>query len=140
MDLLSYHLENVNWLAVVVAVLPSFAIGSVWYMPKVFGNYWIKASGLKATDLQKGSFAKSLAQAALGNLIAVAALSVLMSALDFNSVWQGATLGFLISLAFGATSRLVHTSFEYRPLALVLVNSAHDAVFMTVAGAILGAF
>lgn len=140
MDLLVFHLGNINWVAVLVAILPSFVIGSVWYAPPVFGKYWMKASGLKQKDLEQANFAQSLVITTIMNFIMVAGLAVLMSALAFDTVLQGVMLGALVSLAFAATSRGVHTAFEYRPFGLVLLNSAHDALYLAIAGAIIGAF
>ncbi len=139
MDLLMFHLDNVNWLAVLVALLPSFIIGSFWYAPQVFGKYWMKASGLRQKDLETNSFTKSLAITTAMNLIMVSGLAVLMSALYFDTVFQGAVLGGLVSLVFATTSRGVHTAFEARPFGLVVLNGAHDFVYLTAAGAILGA-
>lgn len=141
MDLLTFHLDNVNWVAVLVAVLPSFVIGSVWYAPPVFGRYWMKASGLNKKHIQEnGNFVQSLAITTIMNFIAVTGLAVLMSALAFHTVAQGAVLGALVSLAFAVTSRGVHQAFEYRPFGLLIINGAHDVLFLAVAGAILGAF
>lgn len=140
MDLLVYHLGNVNWVAVFVALLPSFVIGSVWYAPPVFGQYWMKASGLKQKDLEQASFVQSLAITTVMNLIMLTGLAVLMSALVFDTALQGAVLGALVSLAFAATSRGVHMAFETRPLGLLLLNSAYDVLYLAIAGAIIGAF
>lgn len=140
MDLLVYHLGNVNWVAVFVALLPSFVIGSVWYAPPVFGKYWMKASGLKQKDLEQVSFVQSLAITTVMNLIMLTGLAVLMSALVFDTALQGAVLGALVSLAFAATSRGVHMAFETRPLGLLLLNSAYDVLYLAIAGAIIGAF
>lgn len=140
MDLLVYHLGNVNWVAVFVALLPSFVIGSVWYAPPVFGKYWMKASGLKQKDLEQVSFVQSLAITTVMNLIMLTGLAVLMSALVFDTALQGAVLGALVSLGFAATSRGVHMAFETRPLGLLLLNSAYDVLYLAIAGAIIGAF
>lgn len=140
MDLLAFHLDNVNWFAVVVAVLPSFIIGSVWYMPQVFGNYWMKVNKLKQKDFDNANFATALVKTTAMNLVMVTGLAVLMSALAFDTAAQGALLGLLVSLVFAATSRGVHLAFEYRTYGLFFLNGAHDALFLTVAGAILGAF
>lgn len=140
MDLLVFHLDNINWVAVLLALLPSFVIGSVWYTPQTFGKYWMKANGLKKKDLDKVSFAKSLATTTIMNFIAVVGLAVLMSALVFDTVVQGAVLGALVSFVFATTSRGVHNAFENRPFGLVILNGAHDALFLAIAGAILGAF
>lgn len=140
MDLLAFHLDNVNWVAVLVAILPSFVIGSVWYMPQVFGNYWMKASKLKQKDFENANFATALVKTTVMNFVMVTGLAVLMSALAFDTWQQGAMLGLLVSVVFAATSRGVHLAFEYRSFGLFFLNGAHDALFLAVAGAILGAF
>lgn len=140
MDLLRFHLENVNWLAVLVAVLPSFVIGSIWYAPPVFGNYWRKVSKLKEKDFEGVSFPRQLAITTIMNFVMVTGLAVLMSATYLDGVAQGAMLGALVSLVFAATSRGVHLAFEAKPAGLFFLNGAHDAIFLTIAGAILGAF
>lgn len=140
MDLLSFHLDNVNWLAVLIAVLPSFIIGSIWYAPPVFGNYWRKALKLKEKDFENVNFPRQLAITTVMNFIMVTGLAVLMSVAQFDSVTQGVILGLLVSVVFAATSRGVHLAFEAKPAGLFFLNGAHDALFLTIAGAILGAF
>lgn len=43
-------------LSAAVAVLP-LIIGFVWYHPKVFGNLWMRETGLQAEQLAKGNMA-----------------------------------------------------------------------------------
>jgi hypothetical protein len=47
-------IPNINYLAVVAATLSTMIVGSIWYTPKVFGNYWMKKAGVtpsgKASD------------------------------------------------------------------------------------------
>lgn len=140
MDLIAYHLDYVNWVAVAVAILPSFVLGSFWYTPKVFGNYWMNASRLKKKDFDNANFVMALVKTTACNFVLVAGLALLMSALYLDTWQQGAALGALVSLVFVAMSRGVHLSFEYRPLGLFLINSTYDMVFLTLAGAIIGAF
>ena len=33
---------EINYWAVIFATLSSMLVGSVWYTPKVFGNYWMR--------------------------------------------------------------------------------------------------
>jgi nucleoside-diphosphate-sugar epimerase len=40
---------------------------------------------------------------------------------------------------FRAGGHLIHTGFAGRPVAVTLIDSGHDLVAMTVAGAIIGA-
>jgi hypothetical protein len=34
------YASDIEWVAVVVAAVAGFAVGSVWFAPPVFGNYW----------------------------------------------------------------------------------------------------
>jgi hypothetical protein len=44
---------NVNWLAVIVGFVLSFALGWLWYSPKLFGTKWAEGVGVKLGDAQK---------------------------------------------------------------------------------------
>lgn len=42
-----------NWLTVVASAVVPLIVGFVWYHPKVFGNVWMKESGINADGEQK---------------------------------------------------------------------------------------
>ncbi len=42
--------ENVNWLAVIVGAVLSFALGWLWYSPKLFGTKWAEGVGAKMPE------------------------------------------------------------------------------------------
>ena len=44
---------EINYWAVILATLSSMLVGSVWYTPKVFGNYWMKQSGVTPSGNSK---------------------------------------------------------------------------------------
>lgn len=46
-------LMNVNWLAVVVGAVAAFALGMLWYSPKMFGTKWAMASGHDPEKMKK---------------------------------------------------------------------------------------
>jgi hypothetical protein len=45
---------EINYIAVILATLSSMIVGSIWYTPKVFGNYWMRVADVtpsgKASD------------------------------------------------------------------------------------------
>lgn len=47
-----------NFLAVLVAALSSFAVGFIWYNPKVFGTIWMKEAGMTQEQSEKGNMLK----------------------------------------------------------------------------------
>ena len=44
------------WVLFVAALIPLIT-GAVWYNPKVFGNAWLKTSGLTEEEAQSGNMA-----------------------------------------------------------------------------------
>jgi hypothetical protein len=47
-------MTGINEMAVLAAALLAIAVGSIWYSPLLFGNYWQKAVGLSSEDLSLG--------------------------------------------------------------------------------------
>jgi hypothetical protein len=35
---------EINYIAVILATLSSMIVGTIWYIPRVFGNYGMKAA------------------------------------------------------------------------------------------------
>jgi hypothetical protein len=54
-----------NILAILVAAVSALVVGFIWYNPKVFGNAWMKATGLSEEQLKGGNMAKIFALALL---------------------------------------------------------------------------
>ena len=49
---------NINFLALLLAALSTLVVGFIWYNPKVFGNIWMKESGLKEEDMKGANMIK----------------------------------------------------------------------------------
>lgn len=50
-------IADVNWIAVIVGAVAAYALGSIWYSPKMFGTKWMQGIGLTEApkDLSKGA-------------------------------------------------------------------------------------
>ena len=44
-----------NWLIVPLAAIIPLFVGAIWYNPKVFGNAWLKATGLTEEQLKRAN-------------------------------------------------------------------------------------
>lgn len=138
MDWLSF-VSQINWLAVMLAFVASMVIGFVWYMPAVLGNRWMAAIGKTEEDLKNISggariWVPMMAAAAL----TAALLAVLIGKLGLDSALAGAWFALVVGLIFRAGGHVIHNGFAGRPAAVTLIDSGHDLVAMTVAGAIIG--
>jgi hypothetical protein len=139
MDWLSF-ISQINWLAVALAFISSMAIGFVWYMPAVLGNRWMAAIGKTEEDLKSigggpGIWVPMMVAAALTAIL----LAVLISKLGLDNAVAGGWFALVLALVFRAGGHVIHNGFAGRPAAVTLIDSGHDLVAMTVAGAIIGA-
>ncbi|MEW9870269.1 DUF1761 domain-containing protein [Arthrobacter sp. HS15c] len=139
MDWLSY-ISQINWLAVLLAFVASMAIGFVWYLPAVLGNRWMAAIGKTEEDLKNISggariWVPMMVAAALTAIL----LAVLISKLGLDNALAGGFFAFVLALVFRAGGHVIHNGFAGRPVAVTLIDSGHDLLAMTVAGAIIGA-
>ena len=139
MDWLSY-ISQINWLAVLLAFVASMVIGFVWYLPAVLGNRWMAAIGKTEEDLKNisggaGIWVPMMVAAALTAIL----LAVLISKLGLDNALAGGFFAFVLALVFRAGGHVIHNGFAGRPVAVTLIDSGHDLLAMTVAGAIIGA-
>jgi hypothetical protein len=138
MDWLS-HISQINWLAVLIAFLATMAIGFVWYMPAVLGRRWMAAIGKSEDDLRNmeggaGIWVPMMVAAAVTTIL----LAVLISKLGIDNALAGGWFALVVALVFRAGGHVIHNGFAGRPSTVTLIDSGHDIVAMTVAGAIIG--
>lgn len=139
MDWLS-HISQINWLAVLLAFLSSMVVGFVWYMPAVLGRRWMEAIGKTEDDLRNmqggaGIWIPMMVAAALTSIL----LAVLISKLGLDNALAGALFALVVGLVFRGGGHVIHNGFAGRPSAVTVIDSGHDLLAMTVAGAIIGA-
>ncbi|WP_120522967.1 DUF1761 domain-containing protein [Arthrobacter celericrescens] len=139
MDWLS-HILNINWLAVLLAFASSMLIGFLWYMPAVFGRKWMEAIArtekeLKALDGGAAIWVPMMLAAAMSSIL----LAVLAGALGLDTPLTAGLFGFVAAVVFRAGGHVIHNGFAGRAATVTLIDSGHDIVALTVAGAIIGA-
>lgn len=133
---------QVNYLAVVLAMLSSMVVGSIWYARSVFGDTWIK---LAKIDMKKntGSVAKPIITTAVVSLITayvLAHVTYLSNQFFGNSFMQDAlSTAFWMWLGFTAARFITHDAFEGRPTKLTALNLGNELVTIMLMGLIIGA-
>jgi len=58
---------NINWVAVIIGAVAAYALGALWYSPKLFGTGWMKAVGL--TPDSKGKVMPAMVTQAVGTFL-----------------------------------------------------------------------
>lgn len=132
-----HHISELNWIAVVVATLSSFALGGLWYGP-VFGKAWMKASGVSQEKAAQVNMLKTYGGTFVLNLAVAFAIATLIGP---HAGWKmGLHTGLFSSVFFVATAFGVVYLFEQRPLSLWLINAGYQVVNFSIMGSIIGAW
>lgn len=134
---------EVNYVAVVLAMLSSMVVGSVWYARGVFGDTWIKLAKIDMKK-NKGPVWKPIVVTAIVSLITayvLAHVAYLSNQFFHHSFLQDAvTTAFWLWLGLTAARFVTHDAFEGRPVKLTVLNCAHELVTLLVMGVIIGLF
>lgn len=137
--------SDLNLLGVIVAFFVSFISGAIWFGPKTFYPVWMKAKG-NATGQLTTSQNKPLllfGGTILGILIQTLTLAVIINSLGKNieiGVLDGAGVGFALGVGISMFSSLSHRLFGGESLKVWVIETANDAINLTIAGAIIAFF
>ncbi|MEX2210944.1 MAG: DUF1761 domain-containing protein [Gaiellaceae bacterium] len=136
--------DDLNWVAVLVAWLAAFAIGSVWYAPPVLGNRWAGYvtgfTRMSKEELAAGSMAAALPKWLVGMAVNAIALALALEAMGADSVGDGIVAGLVLGIGLGATLMSWPVIFARMPLGLWAINTGAFLAMQVAMGAILGAW
>lgn len=138
MDWLSF--AGVNWLAVALAFLASFALGALWYSPKGLFPLWMRHAHITEEQMAKANVGTAFAQTIVANLLGVILLAVLMVGLGVDDWAGGLVLGALVGLIFRGAAHALHNGFALRSPVVTALDAAHDTLGLALAGLVLGLF
>ena len=137
--------SDFNLLGVVVAFFVSFISGAIWFGPKTFYPVWMKAKGNATGQLTTSQNKPVLlfGGTILGVLIQTLTLAVVINSLGKNievGVLDGAGVGFALGVGISMFSSLSHRLFGGESLKVWVIETANDALNLTIAGAIIAFF
>lgn len=129
-----------NYLAIIVAVLATFALGALWYSPVLFGNMWVRAHGYSGERLErmKKAAPKAYGISFVAFLVLAAVLSFLAFRVGVGSAMGGVRLGLALWLGFAATIGLTAWVYSDKPLSTYLIDVGYQLVYFLIMGAIIG--
>lgn len=137
--------SDLNLLGVIVAFFVSFISGAIWFGPKTFYPIWMKAKGNATGQLTTSQNKPVLlfGGTILGVLIQTLTLAVIINSLGKNievGVLDGAGVGFALGVGISMFSSLSHRLFGGESLKVWVIETANDALNLTIAGAIIAFF
>ena len=139
-------IPEINVWAVLLATLSSMVVGSVWYTPRVFGNYWRRVAKVTPGADTRGPTAavKPILITVVASFVSawVLAGSAAISQHFYGGNFLANTLitAVILWAGFTAARFITHDAFEGRPAGLTVLHCAHELATLTVMGLIIGLF
>lgn len=122
-------MQEVNWVAVILAAVVSMVVGFIWYGP-LFGKAWMKLTGKKEMG-DKKEMPKTYAIMFAASLVTAYVLSVLGASFE---------TAFWVWLGFQATLLLNGVLFEGKSWNLYFLNAGHQLVSLLAMAWVLSYF
>lgn len=134
--------SSINIWSVLVAALASFAIGSLWYSPLMFGKTWQNEVGLSDEDIKDSNMLVVFGSSFVLMLIMVLGLAFTYTAHGAEDLnWRGGLLHALFfGIVFIATSMGVNYLYQRKSIKLWLIDAGYQVFYLSIAGAIIGAW
>jgi hypothetical protein len=129
-------LQNLNWLAIIVAAISAFLLGGLWYSPLMFVKRWMKETGITEESAKNSNMIKIFGIAFVLSFIASFFLAMFIG--PGAGAGFGALAGFMAGLGWVFTFMGISYLFESRTLAHFLINAGYSVVSLTVMGFIIG--
>lgn len=115
-------------------------LGALWYSPVLFGNTWMRLSGITLSQIEKQK-KKGMLTSYVVNFVAtivtVYVLSMLLALTRATNVVSALFLAILIWIGFFAMPMLNAVLWEKRPFSLYMLNAGHHLVGLLIASALL---
>lgn len=131
---------SINYLAVLACGFLGFLLGGLWYSPLMFAKPWIAAMaklGHTEASMKKVNPTKQFVGAFV---LSILMAYVLSDVVDFSHAvtWvDGVKTGFWMWAGFVATSMIMNGLFEFKPAALLVIDSLYFLVALMAQGVIL---
>ena len=138
--------SGLNLLGVLLAFVVSFISGAIWFGPKTFYPVWMKARGIESGQLNSNQNKPVLlfGGTIIGVLVQTLTLALIINSLQKYEpnlgILDGAGVGFALGVGISMFSSLSHRLFGGENLKVWIIETANDAINLTIAGAIIAFF
>jgi hypothetical protein len=128
---------DVNWLAVLVAAVVSFAIGAAWYM--ALGQQWMASLGKTREQLGSGPTPFIIGFVCQ---VVMAYFMVLVTPALFGevSLWSGVMAGAHMWIGFVATTMILNHRYQGMPWSLTFIDGGYLLLALLAQGVVIGLF
>jgi Protein of unknown function (DUF1761) len=138
--------SGISILGIAIAFVVSFISGGIWFGPKTFYPIWMKERGIASGQLDSNQNKPVLlfGGTIVGVLVQTVTLALIINSLVVAKVdigiLDGAGIGFALGVGIAMFASLSHRLFGGENIKVWLIETANDAINLTIAGAIIAYF
>lgn len=131
---------HINLIAVLLAAISSMVVGTIWFLPAVFGNRWQAKTNVDPNKPKNRVLVYTLAflSAAVTAAVLAGVTSVAHAELGGSFVVVALATASVLWVGFTAATGAVHALFEGRSPVIFAINSGHTLVTVLVMAIIIG--
>jgi hypothetical protein len=131
---------SVNWIAIIVAMIASMALGFGWYM--LFARQWMGALGKTREQIMaSGNTATPFIISALMQLVMAYSLALFIPRImGATNISNGLIVGFHLWLGFVITSMIINHRYQGSKWSLTLIDGGYLLGVLLVQGVVIGVF
>jgi hypothetical protein len=129
-------LDELNWLAIVVATIVWFAIAAAWYSVPAMSKAWQRAAKIEQPE-GGGPRASVLIATLILHFITTIVIGLLVKAVGADSVGDGLALGVALGVGFGVVAALDSQLYEQKGTNYWLINGLVAVIAWSAVGIIL---
>jgi hypothetical protein len=137
--MLEAYFDQLNYLAVIVAAVVYFGIGSVWFSG-LFGKTWLAEVEKHGVRIQKPTTPQMITMMIstfVYNLMTAFGVSLLVYVIGTSTVVTGLKLGLFAGICFAATSMLTAYNWESRSTKLSMIDIGYPLLGIVACAIIL---
>ncbi len=131
------EINDLNYLAILLAVLVNVGVGSWWYSPAGFGKKWTKYSKVDMMKSPKQETQRAIAVVFIGAIIQAVVLAVVLKSIQADTITEGLITSFILWLGFVAATSIGDDLYSRKGWSYWWINASFFLVTMLVNGAII---
>lgn len=128
----------VNWLAVIVATVASFALGAAWYM--VLSKQWLASIGKTRDQINSADFTPYVWSVVVQLVMAYFIALLTPAIFGSTNVTNGLLCGAHMWLGFVITSMIQGRRYEGAPWSRTFIDGGYLLAVLLVQGVVIGLF
>ena len=139
-------MEDMNWMALIVAAISALVVGFVWYNEKVFGGAWMKMVGMTPEKAKESNMAVTMGLALVFAFVLAFFLTFIVTNGEehqdpqYHTFKHGAFHGILLALFTALPMLGTNALFEQKSWKYIAINVGYWVVTLAVIGGIVSAW